>query len=213
MSFSLPESNKGMSAQSEPFTEKVLISYNESIPLDYELSSYVDWVIIQSGTPIASGIGDALKNYVFMVPGDYVIQINDKSPHSAEEDDCSYKLLPSKIELTVSPVRMTYEMGSITFTRPIVGGDNMNGGQVQVNVLVETFDNQPVQHPFPYFRSAGVETTIEGMLTNPLLMLHPGINVLTYDLKGSAPKHTYIMFDFLDYNGKIQCYYHPSEIQ
>ncbi|MCK9480233.1 MAG: hypothetical protein M0R38_00535 [Bacteroidia bacterium] len=189
-----------------------IIPYKGKITRDVELSSTSTWTIKQSGNVFASGMGETLLDFSFNIPGDYTIEINETDVTKQHHDECEHTEWPIVMNITVSPVRMTFDMSSLALSEDIIGGKDMTGSTLTISVFVETFNNQPVTLTYPQFRSAGIETTIEGSLPNPATILMPGINLLQYDLKGAATSGTYIMFDLIDYNGLTQCYYKQEMI-
>lgn len=196
-----------------PYVITKTLSFKQSLGNNYELTPFIHWTITQknSNTVIASGDGNTLSSYIFNIPGEYSIALQNNTPNydPNDHDEVHY---PDIIEVSVSPVRITFDMNSIALSDDIIGGKDMNGSTVTITIQVDIFNNQPVVYPHPYFRSAGVRTTIEGALSNPNTVLMPGINILQYNLTGVATSGSYIMFDFLDYNGDIQCYYKPEMI-
>jgi len=205
--FSVTMASKSMS------TEVQVISFGDKITLYEEVVADVTWTIKNTNTNVivAFGSGDSLLRHIFEIPGNYQIDIQE--PHHHDPGDCNHAHLPEKVLVKVSGVRMTYDITSLLLSKEIVGGQETEGTTLTINAFVEIYDNIPKVFPFSTFNSAGVNTTIIGALTNPNLILNNGINVLEFSLTGKAQSSTYIMFDFVDFNGNIQCYYLPNQIK
>ncbi len=197
----------------EPKKISATISFNQTLGAEVAIDPQIEWSVKRNpGAVIASGFGNTLNSYIFSQPGEYLITLTDHRPPYTGDGDDGYFIYPDEIALTVTPVKMTFDMSSVTLSQPIVGGQETAGSQVSVNVNVELYMNTPVNMNNTHFRSAGVNTTIEGNLLSPHPPLQPGLNTFTYNLHGTATASTYIMFDFIDYNGDIQCYYKPEMI-
>jgi len=206
-SFSTTIISKSMSSEDQ------VISFGEKINFNYTIAADVNWTIKNTLTNVivAFGSGDSLLRHVFEIPGNYQIDIQE--PHHHDPDDCGHAHLPQKLLIKVSGVKMTYDMASLILSKEIIRGQETEGTTLSISAFVDIYDNIPKVFPFKTFESAGVNTNILGTLTNPNLVLNKGINILEFSLSGTALSSTYIMFDFLDFNGNIQCYYLMDQIK
>ncbi len=185
------------------------ICFGESIKIN-KVDSSANWTIISTDLGLHIDLkGSEINSFVFEKPGNYFISFSE-SKHA--EDSCNHSNVPESFLVKVSPVKMIFDFSTLTFTKNIEAGINLENTEMVLNVNVKSFDNKQVVFENGKMTSAGIGTTIVGNLTKNNLILHPGINKLTYKISGSATKDTYIMFDFFDINNQVQSYYFPTKL-
>ena len=203
---------------SEDTPLECVISFNETVNLSFINTphfQHVSWTI--SGVDAVDfsqeGVGAALKNITFDLPGEYIIGIKELAiVNDSHSDACNHPHFPKEIHLTVLPYRVTFNFDAVTFSNLINGGKELQGTLLTVPVKVESYINKPVDVSSFYLVSAGVGTTISGTLANGSTALAPGEYLFNYALKGTAQKDSYIMFDFFMTNGQTLSYYYPTKI-
>ena len=195
------------------------IGFGETLPenlLKKEFINQTIWTITNSADSILfkSVNGNTLSSIKFDFPGEYHLSMHfDESIHSSHVGECFHPSIPETIKLVVSPHRIVFDFENLSFSTDIVGGKDMTGATLVVPVEYSSYSGNTIELPSLKMMSAGVNTTIQGVLKNEKTTLSPGLNQLTYSLKGSASKNTYIMFDFYDSTGAIQSYSFPTLIK
>lgn len=195
------------------------ISFGETLPENVLKREFIDqtiWTITNSTDSILfeSVDGNSLKNIKFNQPGNYFLSMRfDESIHTSHAGECFHPSIPERIKLVVSPFRLVFDFENLSFSTDIVGGKELSGATLSVPVEYSSYSGNTMELPSLKMMSAGVNTTIQGVLKDEKTTLSPGLNQLTYSLKGSASKNTYIMFDFYDSTGAIQSYSFPTLIK
>ncbi len=195
-----------------------VISFKESINLSFLNSSHfenVSWTIVGIDDVEFSkrGTGTTLKDITFDRPGEYIVGINELTVASdTHSEGCNHANFPQEIHLTVLPYSVSFNFDGITFSNAIYGNQELQGTLLTVPVKVESYANTPVDVSSFHLVSAGVGTTITGLLVNESTALAPGDYLFNYALKGTAQKDTYIMFDFFYAGQTSLTYYFPTKI-
>jgi hypothetical protein len=195
-----------------------VISFKESINLSFLNSSHfenVSWTIVGIDDVDFSkkGTGKTLKEITFDRPGKYIVGINELTVASdTHSEGCNHANFPHEIHLTVLPYSVSFNFDGITFSNAIYGNQELQGTLLTVPVKVESYANTPVDVSSFHLVSAGVGTTITGLLVNESTALAPGDYLFNYALKGTAQKDTYIMFDFFYASQTSRTYYFPTKI-
>jgi hypothetical protein len=195
------------------------INFGETLPENLLKSEYIDrtiWTITNSADSILfqSVNGNLLQSIKFDRPGEYRLSMHfDESIHSSHVGECFHPSIPEINKLVVSPYRIVFDFENLSISTDIVGGKELSGATLSVPVEYSSYSGNTMELPSLKMMSAGVNTTIQGVLKDEKTTLSPGLNQLTYSLKGSASKNTYIMFDFYDLTGAIQSYSFPTLIK
>jgi hypothetical protein len=195
------------------------INFGETLPENLLKSEYIDrtiWTITNSADSILfqSVNGNLLQSIKFDRPGEYRLSMHfDESIHSSHVGECFHPSIPETIKLVVSPFCLVFDFENLSFSTDIVGGKELSGATLVVPVKYSSYSGNTIELPSLKMISAGVNTTIQGILKDEKTTLSPGLNQLTYSLNGSASKNSYIMFDFYDLTGAIQSYSFPTLIK
>lgn len=176
------------------------ISFNETITLKKIENNTTFTISSEFGT--INLIGDAINQYKFKKPGSYLIKVFQPKTTSGEE--CNHPILPSEITVNVSRIKMKFDQSKLKLSQLIHKNTETSGIQLSVPVTIQTFDNIPVTIDLTPVNSSGIGTSITATLRNEFQQLSPGKHLLVYDLSGIVTQNSYIMFDFVDANGKIQ---------
>ena len=193
--------NVGPKPENQPL--QVTLAYGDHLTLEGPLENISSWTILHSGQTVGQGIGNSLLNFVFAQPGEYSVQIQDNHVHNAQS--CDHSNLPSEILVTVTGKKMVFDFTQVTFSAPISNG-NLNGIVLSVPVIVDSYDGSPILFQQGTVYTAGVGTNLTAIPVQNVMSLNPGTVVLNYTLSGSVSRPTYIMFDFIDVNGKVQSF-------
>lgn len=150
--------------------------------------------------------GNEINTYQFKKPGIYVLKTSDSSSHTEDEKNhiCGKNHLPKEIKVIVSRIKMTFDSSKIAFSNPIKKNTETNGITMSIPVTIATYDNKPADLNFDQVNSAGIGTAIIAKLDDSYKKLPEGNHILKYALSGKVTENSYIMFDFVDANGKIQ---------
>lgn len=144
--------------------------------------------------------GNKINQFHFDKPGVYTLKVDEKKHQDA---DCTRLHLPSEIEVEVRPVKMTFTQ-PIEFSSPIVKNKETRGITLKVPIVIQTYDHRPAVLNRAPVASAGIGSNIVAQLKTEVATLPEGNHFLEYSLNGMATENAYLMFDFVDANGKIQ---------
>ena len=146
--------------------------------------------------------GNEINDYRFSKPGIYTVKVEEKKTN--HEESCTDLHLPAVFQVEVSGSRMVFDEKNIEFSSPIIKNKNTQGIVLKIPVFIETFDHLPVNLNRTPVHSAGIGTNIVATLDTNFEELPEGKHILKYNLNGVATENAYLMFDFIDANGKIQ---------
>lgn len=179
---------------------EMFINYGESIQLQgvQETANFT----ISGETTSVSLKGSEINNFVFTKPGKYKIAIAVKEPFIV--GDCSHPSLPKEINLNVSRTKMLFEGDKMQFSSPIVKNKDMEGTMLTIPVFIETFDHKPIILNDEVVNVAGIGSSLTAKLNATTLELSEGLHILSYTLSGKVSENAYLMFDFINAEGKIQ---------
>ena len=178
---------------------KLEISYNENIKIA-KVDESTTFTISGDYENIALK-GNEINTYKFKKPGVYNIKVDQKEIH---KDDCGHINLPSQIIVNVSRIRMTFDGNKLKFSSPIKKNTSTSGIVLSIPVKIETYDNKPALMDFTPVKSAGIGSSVEATLNDNFKQLSTGKHLISYNLNGLVSQGSYLMFDFIDANGRIQ---------
>lgn len=213
--FSQPNVSQSPSEKTEPQT----IYLEEKIPTNVLSNMHTDNLVVAvlnaQNVQVANLSLATMQDFQFKVPGEYTVKLTGQSNavNDNKKHNCDHKNHDKTLTVNVLPYRLDFKLDQIIFSNNIVGGVDTKGSTLKVPVELKSFSNTSLEIPQLKLVSAGVNTTIEGVLSEEKSTLTPGLNYLTYELKGSASKDTYIMFDFFDLSGRAVSYSYPSIIK
>jgi hypothetical protein len=176
------------------------ISYGESIYLKKVEETTKFHISSDSGEVNLKG--SQINEYIFETPGQYRIKIEQAK--SNNEANCEHPLLPNEIQVNVSRIKMKFDGNRIEFSQPIKKGVETTGIILSIPISIETYDNKPVALIYTTVNTAGIGTSITANLSKDYGELSVGEHVVSYSLKGTVTENTYLMFDFVDANNKVQ---------
>lgn len=179
---------------------KIVISYNEKVNLgDVDTSTHFYFT---DGSHKIHLKGNEINNYNFSKPGIYTLKVEEKKAYSKES--CTDIHIPSAILVEVSRVKMFFDDKNITFSSPIIKNKSTDGITLRIPVSIQTFDHLPATLNKTTVNSAGIGTNITAKWSADITQLPEGTHTLEYALSGIVTENAYLMFDFVDANGKIQ---------
>ncbi len=186
--------------------DSTCISFGQKLNCLIKIDEMVTWEIKEkgSGNTIISGSGDALHNYVFNTAGSYVVSLDHHMAY--EPNSCNHGSLPDMLEVTVTPIFAKFGFNNISFSSPIQSNVPTNGIEISVNIDVALQGISSYEYKMTTVRTSGTDTEIIATPVQEQVTLINGANQLTYVLSGSVSRPSYIVFDFVDPNGKIQDY-------
>ena len=215
LGFSQPIISQSPSDKTEPQT----IGFDEKLPTNVLQNMHTENLTIEiqdaQNKLVANLTLETMKDFQFKVPGNYTVKLTGQSNviNDTKKHNCAHKDHSKTISFKVLPHQLVFKLDAISFSNEIVGGRDTKGTSVIVPVELKSFSNASLEIPQLKLVSAGVNTTIEGALSEEKSTLTPGLNYLTYELKGTASKDTYIMFDIYDLSGRAVSYSYPSIIK
>jgi hypothetical protein len=180
--------------------QKLNISYGETINLKKVDETTKFHISSDSGEVNLKGF--QINEYKFETPGQYLIKIEQAK--SNNEANCEHSLLPNEIQVNVSSIKMKFDGNRIEFSQPIKKGIETTGIILSIPISIETYDNKPVALNYASVTTAGIGTSITANLSKDYGELSVGENIISYSLKGTVTENTYLMFDFVDANNKVQ---------
>ena len=172
-------------------------------PFSYTMTDNVYWDLKnEQNDVIRSGSGN-LSDYIFDEPGKYTLNIKKNASENSN--------IPDKLNISVSPMKMVFDMSSVNISPSIIGGHSTNGTTLTVNVDFKSYDGKSAVYN-QGFISSGIDTNITGKLKNSPVTINQGKNVLVFKLQGQASSGNYISFHLKDINDEIQSYDITSKI-
>lgn len=202
--------------------QTVKLSFGDKYSGGYEsvITDNDKWTIysMDHHQQLASGQGSSYSNFIFQEPGNYRITFESAADHQHEENQaaaltCEHKLMPDAVIVEVSPVKMKYDFSNISFSAPIQSGVPADNVSMNVPVQVEVFNNGSYSFQVLPVKTAGVATTLTAQPTETSpVVLQNGTMMLSYSLSGAVTKSSYVMFDFVDFNGNVQSYSLASKV-
>jgi hypothetical protein len=188
--------------------KEIKISFGEKINIQ-DLNENCLFEIFGFETQI-KGVGNELNDFVFFKPGNFEIKIVENVNHDL--NSCDHKHFPEKIIVKVSPIKFTFHFDEILFSSAIHVGVKTDNITLKIPVTIDVFENSTIDYNFSIVNTSGLKTNIKGTLLENVI-LKSGKQILTYNLSGQVQSETYIMFDFMDYNGNVVVYNHPNPIK
>jgi hypothetical protein len=154
-----------------------------------------------------------LNEFVFSTPGVFSIELS--SDHAKEEDlkECNHLVHNRLISLRVLPYHLKFDFNKTTFSSQLVGDKEMSSALLTIPIEVQTYSKSSIKLGKFKFQTAGINTTLEGETKNENLILNPGVNLISYQMKGKVSENTFIMFDFFDNYGLVQSFGYPIQIK
>lgn len=180
--------------------QKLNISYGESIHLG-KVEETTKFHVSSSSVDVNLK-GSQINEYKFETPGQYLIKIEQAKSNTVA--NCEHTLLPNQIQVNVSSIKMKFDGNRIEFSQPIKKGIETTGIILNIPINIQTYDNKPVSLNYATVNTAGIGTSITANLTKNYGELSVGEHIVSYTLKGVASKNTFLMFDFVDSNNKVQ---------
>ena len=172
-------------------------------PFSYTMTDKISWDLKnEQNDVIRSGNGN-LSDYTFDKPGKYTLDI--KKSASVDSN------IPDKLNITVSPMKMVFDMSSVIISPSIIGGRSTNGTTLTVDVDFISYGGKSAVYN-QGFTSSGIDTDITGKLKDSPVTMNQGKSVLVFELQGKASSGNYISFHFKDINDEIQSYDLTSQI-
>jgi hypothetical protein len=180
---------------------KLEISYNETINIKNVEESTTFTISSDYGNLILKG--NEISTYKFKKPGIYLIKVDQKKEIHNEET-CGHTILPSQITVNVSRIKMKFEGSKIEFSSPIKKNTETSGIVLSIPVAIETYDNKPIMMDLTLVNSSGIGSLITAALNDNFKQLPTGKHLISYNLNGAVSQNSYLMFDFIDANGRVQ---------
>ena len=176
-------------------------------PFSYPMIDDINWDLKNENNDIILSGNGNLSNFIFNEPGKYSLNIKKKESVGEE----GYSNIPDKLNITVSPMKMIFDMSSVIISPGITGGTSTIGTTLTVNVDFISYDGTSAVYDKGII-SSGIDTHITGKLKNSPFTLNQGKNVLVFELQDQASSGNYISFYFKDINDEIQSYDLTSQI-
>ena len=155
--------------------------------------------------------GNEINSFVFEKAGIYQIVFNENK--SYDKDNCHHSLFPEKMLVAVSPVKMTFDLTKVQFSKKIRLKQTTDGIMVTVPVTITMFDKNSFMFPLSNIAVSGIGVDIIGTPVANQIKIENGNQLISYKLSGFANKETLLMFDFLDVNNQVQSYTHLEIIK
>lgn len=179
---------------------EMFINYGESIQLK-GVHETANFTILGEDTSV-SLIGTEINNFIFTKPGEYKILIATNEHFKV--GDCIHPSLPKEINLNVGRTKMYFDGDKIQFSSSITKNKDMEGATLTIPVYIESFDHNPIVLNNEVVNVAGIGSSLTAKLNTTTLELSEGSHILTYTLSGKVSENAYLMFDFVNAEGKIQ---------
>lgn len=154
-----------------------------------------------------------MNEFVFSSPGNYSVELASDHVIEKGQKECDHLVHNRLISIVVLPYHLEFDFDNINFSSQLVGAKEMSSALLTMPIEVKTYSGSSINLGKLKFLTAGVNTTLEGETENENLILNPGINLISYQMKGIVPENTFIMFDFFDNYGLVQSFGYPVQIK
>lgn len=192
------------------------ISFEESIPLAIEFPAKSIWNIYdENNFLLSNGSGNLILEYVFAVPGTYLVDIDIPKNETHEHGFvCEHQTYPESIRVNVMPVKIRFDFDELIINGDIVANNDNSNITLNVPVEIQTFNNQSYPVEFADVKVNGIKSNIIGKPVIQKIMTSSDKIMLNYQLSGiAAQKDAILMFDFSDTNGNIHMYTHHKPVK
>lgn len=185
------------------------ISFGEKVFFG-DIESTVTWTVINTADKIAVSLnGNQINDFVFKTPGVYELSFFENKTYN--KDECFHPQFDSKMIISVSSIKMTYDFSNISFSQKINKGQRCDGIILTVPVNFEIAESEKT-FTLSDFSVSGIGVNLKGSPINNQIIVKNGTQLLKYVLTGIVNNETYIMFDFIDINNNVQTYNLPQII-
>lgn len=207
-------------AQTQTFddisTNARTIFFEEGIPKDVldnmEMKNLTIQVKNNKGEILANLNEASFADFNFSVPGDYSIDLKSDHDLNSEHKDCNHSDHERSVEIHVKPYNLSFLFDQVAFSSELIGGKEMSGTTLSIPLTVKLYKNDVLEVEKFKVITAGINTSLEGE-TNGKLTLNAGTNMITFHLQGLATKNTYIMFDFIDMDGRVHSFGYTTQLK
>jgi hypothetical protein len=210
-SFSQNEKNHSLN------TEVSQIYFGEGLPVgicnNMEMNNISIGVKNEQGESIATLGNESVKDFSFSMPGTYTIELMSEHVAVSGHEECKHSDHNRTVLIEVLPYSIQFDFDNMKLSSEIIGGKEMENETLAIPVIVNTYSGEVLKTQELKVATAGVNTTLEGKSMGENLTLNQGENLVTYKLKGSTSRNTYIMFDFYDMNGRVHSFGYATQIK
>jgi hypothetical protein len=195
---------------------EIFISYGNSVipeQIGIHKNDSFKWQITDEASAIiADESQGSFFSYVFSVPGTFYVEII--SVHSDQNHVCSNHGFSGNFKVKVSPVKISFDVDSISFSAPLISDNLSNTIEISLPVNVSYYDNSISQIALEQVKIIfqGVNCNVNCSYAQPGQKLMNGKSLIHFNASGIAQKGTFVMLDFVDHNGLITTYYHTNEL-
>jgi len=183
--------------------DTVRISLNSKLNFETKELNY-SFHFIYNGTAF-NIMNQDINDFEFKKPGIYRIEtkkLNQKNRYFSKLNtqsiptNCGDAILPELFYVHVDSLNFIYNPESIYLTKPICINEPCEGNSMYIDIEVQNYYNTLIFIPQTTVYSAGIGTSIVGILDSAHRKLMPGRHRIKYDLVGSATAPSFIQFDF-----------------
>ena len=193
------------------------VYFGEGLPIEIfnnmEMNNLSIGIKNEQSKSIATKTSESLEDFTFSVPGTYTIELASENIADSGHEECNHSDHNRTVLIEVLPYSIQFDFDKMKLSSEIVGGKEMANETLTIPVIVKTFSGGGLKTQELKVSAAGVNTTLEGNSKEENLTLNEGVNLVTYQLNGSASKNTYIMFDFYDMNGRVHSFGYTTQIK
>jgi hypothetical protein len=193
------------------------VYFGEGLPIEIfnnmEMNNLSIGIKNEQSKSIATKTSESLEDFTFSVPGTYTIELASEHIADSGHEECNHSDHNRTVLIEVLPYSIQFDFDKMKLSSEIVGGKEMANETLTIPVIVKTYSGGGLKTQELKVSAAGVNTTLEGNSKEENLTLNEGVNLVTYQLNGSASKNTYIMFDFYDMNGRVHSFGYTTQIK
>lgn len=193
------------------------VYFGEGLPIEIfnnmEMNNLSIGIKNEQSKSIATLGNESVKDFRFSIPGTYTIELASEHIADSGHETCNHLEHNRTVLIEVLPYSIQFDFDKMQLSSEIIGGKEMTNETLTIPVVVKSYSGGGLKTPKLKVSTAGVNTSIEGNMKDEHLTLNQGVNLVTYQLNGSASKNTYIMFDFYDMNGRVHSFGYTTQIK
>ena len=193
------------------------VYFGEGLPIEIfnnmEMNNLSIGIKNEQSKSIATLTSESVEDFTFSVPGTYTIELASEHIADSGHETCNHLEHNRTVLIEVLPYSIQFDFDKMKLSSEIVGGKEMANETLTIPVIVKTYSKGGLKTQELKVSTAGVNTTLEGNSKEENLTLNEGVNLVTYQLNGSASKNTYIMFDFYDMNRRVHSFRYTTQIK
>jgi len=197
--------------------EVTQVYFGEGLPIEIfnnmEMNNLSIGIKNEQGEFVATLTAETFIDFYFSIPGTYTVELASEHHEVTGPKECNHSDHYRIVTFEVVPYSIQFDFDKMKLSTEIIGGKEMSNETLTIPVIVKTYSGQELKTGTLKLSTAGLNTSLEGNMKDEHLTLNEGVNLVAYQLNGTASKNTYIMFDFYDMDGRVHSFGYTTQIK